>query len=522
MADTTFDVAGITIDTPSGPVVGEASNGARRFLGLPYGTARRFRTAEPPAPWTEPRDARTRGPRCPQMPRVGGGEWMNFLIDDTPQAEECLVANVFTPDAEGTGRPVMVWLHGGAFISGSGGNPAAEGSHLAARGDVVVVAINHRLNAFGYSYFEELLPGETGVNIGQTDIIRALEWVRDHAEAFGGDPSNVTIFGQSGGGGKVAALMAMPAAKGLFHRAVIQSASTLLTMATTDRATLAANLLLKELGIDKPSLAALERPSPQQILEARVRAVKANGGADNYRPVRDGRTLPADPFSPEGIAISQDIPLLIGTCEDELTFFLAATDPDFAQMDRATAVKRLMGFTDLPEPEAADFLSDVAKAYPGETTAQSLARIMTEQMYRRNDRLAADLRSGAGGAPVWNYLIRWNTAALDGHLRSPHTLCIPLAFGTTDAAQPLMGRPAEARALAERTMDAWIAFARSGDPNHKGLPTWTPYNAQTRPTMVLDDDCTLENDPQPDLREMIERCPPYSTDKGSDAARGAV
>ncbi|MWB79362.1 carboxylesterase family protein [Pseudooceanicola sp. 216_PA32_1] len=510
-------------DAPCGAISGLRVEGVQQYLGIPYGTARRFETAEPCPPFTAPYRAEARGPRCPQIRRMAQGDWLNFLNDPTPTGEDCLVLNVFAPDIPATGkRPVMVWLHGGGYISGSGGSPGADGSHLAARGDVVVVSLNHRLNAFGFTYLPEIVPGHTGVNTGMTDIVLALKWVRDNVAAFGGDPGNVTIFGQSGGGSKVAILMAMPSAEGLFHRAVVQSASSLLRMATPERATRCARLLLEELGIDDPTPEALSAADPETVLQARLRAVARNDGIDDFRPVVDPGTLPANPFEPASLARSAHIPLMIGTCEDEMSFFLAAAGVDFDRIDMDMARARFAGFSRASPDLAGAVLDNIRAGHPDELPSQILVRALSEQMYRRNDREAADLRTAAGGAPVWTYLFRWKTAALDGHLKSPHTMCIPFIFGSVAAAAPLLGRPEQARALADSVMDTWLAFARTGDPNHAGLPDWPVHETTTRPTMIFDDECHVAMDPLPETRKAIAACPAYSTDSGAATLGAAV
>lgn len=511
------------LETPQGPVMGISEGGISRFLGVPYGIADRFQPARRPDPWTSPYPALERGARCPQAGGYGGGSWMSFLSDKSPMSEDCLRINIYAPDKPvSRPRPVMLWLHGGGFVSGSGGRVSVNGAPLAARGDVVVVTLNHRLNAFGFTFLGDIIPDHDGINVGITDIVCALEWIRDNIAAFGGDAGNVTIFGQSGGGGKVSALMAMPSAEGLFHRAVIQSASTLVKMATRERATACARLLLEELNIDDPTPEALSAPSADEVLAARIRAVKRNGGVDDFRPVVDGVNLPANPCDPTSLKRSSHVPLLIGVCEDEITFFLAAADPDFHRMDEQSARRRITHFVGLDADAGNKFYDDISAAYPDETPAEIASRAMSEHMYRRNDRLAADLRSAYPDAPVFNYLFTWKTAALDGHLKSPHTLCIPLIFGTTDTASELLGRPAEALALSEKVMDAWLAFAHNGDPNHSGLPEWPVYDATRRATMVFDDICAVVDDPLPEMRKLIEPCPAYSTDKGSGAARAAV
>ena len=519
MADT--ELATRIVTTPQGPIEGTVSGGVLRCLGVPYGTAERFRPARRPAPWTDAYPAHELGDRCPQAAAgYGSAEWMDFLSDPSPMSEDCLRFNIYAPDrAVDTPRPVMVWLHGGGFVTGSGGRPGVEGSALANDGDTVVFCLNHRLNAFGFTYFGDIVPGHDGANLSLTDIICALEWIRDNAAAFGGDPSNVTLFGQSGGGGKIAGLMAMPAARGLFHRAVIQSASTLLRMATPERATRMTRLLLDELGIDDPTPEALAKPTQDEILAARTRAVARNDGVDDFRPVVDGETMISNPFEEPAISLSADIPLLIGVCEDEITFFLAGADPTFYEMSEDTARTRIAQFVGLEGAEADRLYSGLKGLFPAATPGQLCARALSEHMYRRNDRRAADLRSEHGGAPVYSYLFTWRTAALDGHLGAPHCTCIPFIFGTTDAAQKMLGRPVDARVLSDKVRAAWAAFARTGDPNTGALPDWPTYDTANRATMIFDDSCKVLNDPMPELRQMFDALPPYSTDRGAATLR---
>ena len=504
------------VEVTQGRMTGLRDGPVAQYLGIPYGTAERFRPARPAPAFDGTFRADTRGDRCPQMPRQAKGAWVDFLNDPSPQSEDCLRLNVFCPDRPASApRPVMVWLHGGGYVSGAGGSPVTDGSNLATRGDVVVVSLNHRLNAFGFTYLAELVPGHDGINTGMTDIVLALEWVRDNIAAFGGDPVNVTIFGQSGGGSKVALLMALPSAEGLFHKAVIQSSSTLLRMATPERATTCARLLLEELGIDDPTPEALSAPDADTILAARQRAIRRNGGIDDFRPVVDGTVLPANPFEPASLDRSGHIPLLIGTCEEELSYFLAAAGTDFDTITAEDAASRFAGFARTDTATAAAVLARFRAAHPDEPEWHVLTRALTEQMYRRNCREVADLRAAYPGAPVWNYLFRWNTEALAGHLKSPHTMCLPFVFHTTDVAQGMLGRPDQARALADRVADTWIAFARTGDPNHAGLPDWPVHDAARRATMIFDDTCEVADDPLPAEREAIAACPAYSTDVGA-------
>lgn len=505
------------VETRSGRLRGSSAGGACIFRGIPYagptGGERRFLPAAPVTPWAGLRDALAYGDRAPQdLDPSSGLPWREWIRDRQPMSEDCLVLNVYTPAEFTAGRrPVLCYIHGGGFNTGSGSVPGVDGSILAARGDVVVVTLNHRLNVLGHLWLGDCADarfGQSG-NQGMLDIVTALEWIRDNIAGFGGDPGNVTIFGQSGGASKVAVLMTLPAARGLFHKAVIQSASSLIRMATPGEAARGTAALCRELGLDRPDPQRLQAIPVADLHAARRRVVAASG--DPFRPVVDGTTLPAHPFEPGAPAAGADIPLLIGTCADELGFTLAAKAENFA-ITAAAARARVARFMALDEARVGDLLRDYASRRPGATPYQLMVAVMSEHMYRRNDILAAERKAAQGRAPVWMYLFTWKCPAVDGLLGTPHTMCIPFVFGTVGAARAMLGDGPEPQALSAQVMDAWLAFARQGNPGHAGLPAWPAFDAAQRATMIFDRPCRLEYDPLPADRLAIAACPPYSAD----------
>ena len=496
------------VETAQGRLRGVASEGVNVFKGIPYARSARFQPPQPVPSWSGTRDALALGPSTPQPKRTAEVSWWAWVGSRQPQSEDCLVLNVFAPaSAAGRKLPVMFWLHGGGFATGSASAPGYDGTELARRGDVVVVTINHRLNLFGFLYLAELCGSsyaDSG-NAGMLDCVAALQWVRQNIAAFGGDASNVTIFGQSGGASKVAVLMAMPAAHGLFHKAIIQSASSLIRMVVPEQGTRVARALSDATGVSADKLADV---SVDALLAARLTVVARMGGADPWRPVMDGRSLPVHPFDPEAPALSKNVPLMIGTADTEQTFFLGASDRNFS-LDRGESVARIARFVGIGDNEAVRLYEDYRTSHADASPSEIMAYVMSDQMYRRNDTLAADRRSREGGAPTYSYLITWRSPVMGGKLMSPHTVCIPFVFGTTEVAAPMIGSGPAQAALSAKMMGAWTSFARTGVPEAPGLPAWTRYEADHRPTMIFDDECRIENDPRRADRLALERYPLY-------------
>ncbi|MCC6269028.1 MAG: carboxylesterase/lipase family protein [Dehalococcoidia bacterium] len=501
-----------TVQTSAGSLRGETADGIQAFRGIPYGAptggANRFMAPRKPEPWAGVRDALTYGPIAPQLSRDGAGS--ANPIDDARgnEGEDCLVLNVFTPGTgDGSRRPVMFWCHGGGFISGSGG-AAYDGSNLARRGDVVVVSINHRLNALGFLHLREIGGPEfaSSGNAGMLDIVAALEWVRDNIAAFGGDPGNVTVFGESGGGRKTAVLMAMPAAKGLFHRAIIQSGPEL-RVNEAAYATQLAEAVLSELGVKPGNLEEIQRlplgriMAAQSAASAKMPSSNARGG---FRPVMDGAVLPSHPFTPPAPGLSADVPLMVGFNRTEATLFLA-NDKEAFELDETGLQKRV---SRLLRERSEEVIQEMRALYPDASPSDLYIAIHTGFLRYPIDSIrVAERKAAQGGAPAYHYTFEWESPARWGKLKTPHALEIPFVFdnvavgtwATFTRATP------EAHTLAAKVSATWAAFARTGDPNSGDLPRWEPYSATERKTMLIDNESRLASDPRPEERQLWEQ-----------------
>jgi para-nitrobenzyl esterase len=500
------------VTTSAGKVAGYVRKGIFTFKGIPYGDttegANRFVPPAQPKAWSGVRSSRQHGPVAPQGARAG---WANdeeafmFSWDDGIQGEDCLRINVWTPAVnDNKKRPVMVWLHGGGFAAGSGQELLSyDGENLARRGDVVVVTLNHRLNVLGYLNLAKYADKyASSANVGMLDIVAALEWVRDNVSAFGGDPGVVTIFGQSGGGGKVSTLMGMPAAKGLFHRAIVESGS-MLRANTEERSQKLADLVVAELGLTSSTIDQIHTMPYGQILHASQEVLRKNnprpaGSVPNFRrmaeslsfsPVVDGTILPAHPFDPQASAISADVPMIVGTTLNE--FVTATNHPEYELMTDADLEQRVRGmFGDKTPAILAAFRQRTPAAKPFDLWSHIAASTVRENAIKQ-----CKAKAALGKAPEYLYWFTWQTPILSGRPRAFHCAEIAFAFDNTDRCENMTGGGPEARALAAKVSESWIHFARTGNPNHPGIPHWAEFTPDSVPTIIFDNNTEVLNNP---------------------------
>jgi para-nitrobenzyl esterase len=485
---------GLVVETNSGKVRGLVIDKVNAFKGIRYAAStaggNRFMPAVKPSPWTGTKEVFEWGHEAPQGPHTEIAE-VASTIPKLTVGEDCLALNVWTNSLTGK-RPVMVWLHGGGFASGNGCYTMYDGANLARKHDVVTVTINHRLNAFGYLYLADI-GGQKyaqSSNLGQMDIITALQWVRDNITKFGGDPSNVTIFGQSGGAGKVSTLMAMPAAKGLFHRAIIQSGAALRGTAK-DAATKNAEAFMAKVGAKTVDQL---QSMPMATL---IQAATAEGIA-RFGPVLDGKTLVEGPFDPTAPSLSADIPVLIGSTEYEVTFFPNTGYEPLNDAGLRNAVKDALRTDDA---SADKVIAAYKKGRPGLTNLD-YSLILASDNFRAGVVTEAE-RKAMQKAPVYMYYFTWQSPVSGGKLKSFHTLEIPFALANVDEARGMTGSGQDRYPLQDRMSAAWTAFAHTGNPNHMGLPTWPAFDQTKRATMILNKECKVVLDPNGEERRLV-------------------
>jgi para-nitrobenzyl esterase len=507
------------VETTAGRVRGYTRDGVYTFKGIPYGEtttgANRFMPPVKPVAWTGVRPALAWGPVSPPFPRAA---WRNneeqFLYnwDDGYPGEEMLNLNVWTPAVnDASKRPVLFWIHGGGFTYGSSHElPMLEGQNLAQRHDVVYVSINHRLNVFGYLDLSQI-GGErytSSANVGMLDVVLALEWVRDNIARFGGDPGNVTIFGQSGGGSKVSTLLAMPTAEGLFHKAMVLSGPGL-RQGEPELSNRLALLLLEELQVGRTQLDRLHDLPWEQLLTAGRTAQQklastlppsppGSARRVGWNPVVDGLVLPHHPFDPTAPAISAGIPLMIGCTFHEFDHGINKPEAHLltAEQLRANLAERFGTRVD-------DVIAAAQRAAPGAKPLELAGLIATTARTRGNTVTLAERKAAQHAAAVYLYWFGWKTMVLDGRPLAFHCQDLPFWFDHVDRCAQQTGGTPEAHALAEKMSGALTAFARTGDPNHAGLPRWPAFTAATGEAMVFDDVVELKNDPDRDLRRAV-------------------
>ena len=484
--------------TRAGRIRGDVDDGILAFRGVRYGAdtaPRRFQPPVPPAPWTGVAEATQYGPASPQHDAAAGS-----------RGEDCLVLNVWTPALrDGGKRPVMVYIHGGAYSNGNGSSPLYDGVRLCKRGDVVVVTLNHRLNLFGYAYLARLIPelADSG-NAGQLDLILALQWVRDNIAEFGGDPGKVMVFGQSGGGAKIATMMATPAAAGLFHRAATMSGQQVTASGpgNAHRRTLA---LLDALKL-KPEQAAQLRTMPwEQLAEGLTAGDPVLGfGGLYFGPVLDERSLKRHPFYPDAPPQSAKIPMIIGNTHDETRAFMGGDPSNFT-----------VGWDGLPakltqanlrvDIDPATVIAEYRRLYPAYSASDVLFAATTAARSWRGAIIEAEERARSG-APTWAYQLDWATPRDGGKFGAPHASDIQFVFD--NIAKP--GASAigpTAQPMADQMSEAFLAFARTGDPNTRAIPKWAQYALPRRQTMVFNTPSKLVDDPRGAERRLFEKVP---------------
>lgn len=509
------------VKTESGSVRGYIHDGIYTYKGIPYAKADRFMAPSKPDSWTGVRSSMAYGPVCPLMtPTTQVNDESEFVYhhDWGFPNEDCLRLNIWSPGVTTAdvsiakkrpagGRPVMVWLHGGGFAAGSSQElPSYDGENLSRTGDVVLVSVNHRLNIVGFldlAGFGEKY--KASANVGIMDLVAALQWVKANIDQFGGDPGNVTIFGQSGGGSKVTTLLNTPSAKGLFHKAIVESGGGL-QFQQSDITRRIGQAVVAELGLSATQLDSIQKVPYEKLAAAGQRAIqkvrqeltsegKATPGlVFGFAPSQDGSFLPYQPTQPEALALSNDVPLLIGSTKNE---FMPSLRTEALRNASPQAAK---AYLDKRFGSKADaYIAAVRKAYPTDTKPSDLLDI--DDMFRQGIDRLANVKSANSTAPVYNYLFTWQSPVLDGAYKAVHCMEIPFVFNNISRCEEMTGGGREAYELARKMSQSWVSFARTGNPNYKELPAWKPYTQASGTTMIFDNQPVIKNHP---LKEVLE------------------
>lgn len=499
------------VETAQGKVRGVKAGGVSMFKGIRYGAEtsgkNRFMPPQAPPKWSGVRDCFVHGQIAPQMPTSRAAAYTGLIhFDFQPggMGEDCLVMNIWTATLDKNAkRPVLVHIHGGGYYGGSGNSPGYDGEEMARYGQCVVLTINHRLGAFGFmNLAHEGSQFEHSGAVGMMDIVAALRWVRDNIAAFGGDPSRVLVYGQSGGGAKTSILMSMPSAKGLFHSAGIMSGSVL-KLATVQSAQQTTQSLMNSLNMPKGKASRLQQIPFHELLAAQANleaADRAKGEAPrSFSPTIDGDAIPANPWDPAAPAISADVPLIVSTVLDERAYRMANFTLD--EMGLREFIAKRVG-----DKDADDVLAMYRKEDPAATPYVLQARFDTDETFRKPAIQLADLKAKQGGAPVWTYLWQTPTVAYDGRYGTPHGADVGPSLhdvrgGLNDSSRATVVN-------ADQLASAWLSLAATGNPNNPKTPNWPTYTLPDRTTMVFDRVARAINDPRKQFREFWEKLPP--------------
>ncbi len=506
------DAAGPVVETAHGRYRGQVTDGVQVFKGMRYGAstagAGRFMPPRPPEPFAGVREAFEFGDQAPQ---ARGG-----LAGSQPMSEDCLRINVWTPrSGDGRRRPVMLWFHGGGFEAGSGASPLYDGTNMVKRGDVVLCTINSRLNVFGFCDLSGCLGSDfaRSGNVGYLDLVRAMQWVRENIAGFGGDPNNVMIYGQSGGGRKVTVCFAGREASGLFHKGVVQSGSHLMVQ-TQEQSRALTERLLRRLAIDPRNARALQQV-PQEQLSAAQREVI---GAAGYRfePNLDGVSFTAHPFMPNAPAHTAKVPLIVGTAQHELAAQLGSM-PGIHEIDEAGLRQRLTAT--MPAAHIDEAIRVFKASTPSGSASEMFFKITSWRSYIRNATLMAERRAQLNGPdnPTWMYQVTWRSPVEGGRRFAQHSSDLPFMFDNVARGARFTGPPSPAtQVMADSMAGAWLAFAHRGDPQHPGLPAWPPYDLENRSVMQFDAPPRLASDPYRSERLFMERYSPVRATPGRE------